>query len=163
MASKGIVGGVVVAGLGLVGVGYTGLGGQDDTTRTEAGEIVAGGDLGAFRIRLGDCFQDSGLSAIETVDAVPCSSPHMFEVFAAFNLSGESFPGTERIGQQADDGCYSRFEAFVGIEYEVSKYGLSSITPTAGSWQELDDREVLCLISNYDGSMKIGSARGTGE
>ena len=34
-----------------------------------------------------------------------------------------------------------------------------AISPSEGSWDELDDREVLCLISNYDGTMKTGTAK----
>ena len=160
MAISKAAGGAVVAGLGLVGVGYAGLGGQDNTVRTDSGAIVEGGELGAFRIRVGDCFGDVPGLALESVDAVPCSSPHTFEAYAAFNLSGNSFPGTARVRQQADEGCYLRFAPFVGLDYEYSVYGISSLYPTAESWQELDDREVLCLILNYDDTPKIGSARG---
>jgi hypothetical protein len=153
----------VAAGLGLVGIGYAGLGGQDNTTRNDTGEIVEGGELGAFRIRLGDCFRDTIGSEIESVDAVPCSGPHMYEVYGAFNLPGDEYPGVAAVNERADQGCYDRFGTFVGIEYEFSKYDFGSITPTPESWAELDDREILCLISNYDGTSKTGSARNTRE
>jgi hypothetical protein len=162
MAVGKIVAGVA-AGLGLVGVGYAGLAGQDDTTRDDAGQIVEGGELGALRIRVGDCFLDpmSG-STIEAVDAVPCSQPHMFEVYAAFNLAfgtDDPFPGGSAVDGLVDDGCYSRFFEFVGLGYEESIFDFSALYPTNLSWDEVDDREVLCLISNHDGSMKSGTAR----
>jgi hypothetical protein len=157
--------GRLVAGLvaGIVVVGCAGLGEKDDTARSESGEIVEGGDLGAFRIRPGDCFQATMGAEIEAVDAVPCTQLHMFEVYAAFDLGGNDFPGASAVQELAGEGCYSRFEGFVGLDYEYSKYEFDALTPTAESWRELDDREVLCLISNYDGSRKSGSAQNAGE
>lgn len=157
--------GTGVAGLGLVGAGYAGLAGQDDSTRDESGAIVDGGEVGAFRIRLGDCFGETTGEDLESVDAVPCDQLHRYEVYAAFNLpydDGAAFPGRTTVQEQADLGCLERFDGFVGAAYETSIYGIGAITPSEGSWDEVDDREVLCLISNYDGSSKSGSAEGTG-
>lgn len=157
-----IVGGTV-AGLGLVGLGYTGLAGQDDTTRDESGAIVAEGEIGAFRIRLGDCLNGGATGLIESLDGVPCSQSHDLEVYHAFNL-GEgdgTFPGEDEVASEADQGCFEAFEPFVGESYEDSVYGFSAMTPTEGSWDGLDDREVLCLLGNYDDTPKTGSAEGT--
>lgn len=150
-----------VAGLGLVGASYLGLAGEDNTTRNESGAVVAGGEVGAFRIRLGDCLMAAPDGDFESIAAVPCADSHHNEVFGAFNLPGtsEDFPGRDAIASAADAGCLERFEPFVGREYELSIYGISSVTPTEGSWNEVDDREVLCMISNYDGTPKSGSAR----
>lgn len=159
-----LVAGAGAAGLGLVGVGYAGLAGEDDTTRDESGAVVAGGEVGAFRIRLGDCLLAAADGDFESIEAVPCEQPHQNEVFAAFNLPfGESaaFPGRDALGAAADDGCLAQFEPFVGVTYDVSEYGIASITPSEGSWTEVNDREILCLISNYDGTPKTGSARDT--
>ena len=96
MAVGKVVAGVA-AGLGLVGVGYAGLAGEDNTTRDNAGQVVEGGELGALRIRIGDCFLDTEGSTIEAVDAVPCTQSHKFEVYAAFNLAygtDDPFPGS---------------------------------------------------------------------
>ena len=154
----------VVAGIGAVGAGYAGLAGQDDTTRDEVtGEIVEGGQLGAFRIQIGDCFGDLPGGDIEAVDGVPCSSPHFNEVFDAFMLPfgvSDAFPGDAAVSEAGLDGCYKRFEPFVGGPYETSLYEIDVIHPTAMSWAEVGDREVLCLINNYDGSTMTGSARG---
>ncbi len=159
-----VVGGGL-AGLGLVGAGYAGLAGQDDTTRDESGAVVEGGELGAFRIRLGDCFGETSGDSVESVDAVPCDQPHRYEVFAAFNLAypdSATYPGRAAVQDEADNDCLSRFAGFVGTSYEESIYGIGAITPSDGSWDEVDDREVFCVISNYDGSFKTGSAEGTG-
>ena len=44
---------------------------------------------------------------------------HMFEVYAAFNLAygtDDPFPGQSVIDELTDDGCYSRFTPFVGLD-----------------------------------------------
>lgn len=168
MASVGKMVGGAVAGLGLVGAGVAGLGlaGQDDTQRDESGAVVAGGELGAFRIRLGDCFLEIPDGTVESVDAVPCNSPHLYEVYAAFNVdgaAGAAFPGQPVLDEQSQQGCYDRFAPFVGLSYEESIFDISLLGPTQGSWDELDDREVLCLIQNVDGTLKTGSAEGSGK
>ena len=38
----------------------------------------------------------------------------------------------------------------IGLDYETSIYGISHVTPTQLSWEDVDDREVLCLIGNYE-------------
>lgn len=158
-----IIGGTV-AGLGMVGLGYTGIAGTDDTTRDEAGAIVEEGEVGAFRIQVGDCLiTPDGATEIESVQGVPCSEPHSDEVYHAFNIAGSVFPGDEAVGLQADQGCYEAFESFVGATYEESIYDFGAIYPTAGSWNELGDREVLCTMYLYAGGNKTGSAQGTAQ
>ena len=151
--------GAGVAGAGLVGAGLTGLAFDDDTVRDEAGQITEGGEVGAFRIRLGDCMVDPGEGTIESVEAVPCSDPHDLEIYHAFNAVGTDFPAD--MDMQADLGCYNAFEPFVGETYERSMYDYMIITPTPESWAELDDREVLCALTSYDGQATFGSGEGT--
>lgn len=156
-----VVGGAVV-GLGLVGAGYTGLGGQDNSTRDDNGDIVRSGEVGAFRIQLGDCLNGATTGLIESMEGVPCTTPHDVEVYHAFNLGDGPYPGDASITESAGNGCMAAFEPFVGHEYETSIYDISYLYPSLDSWTELDDREVLCLMDNYDGTKKIGSAQNTG-
>ena len=151
--------GAGVAGAGLVGAGLTGLAFDDDTVRDEAGQVTEGGEVGAFRIRLGDCMVDPGEGTIESVEAVPCSDPHDLEIYHAFNLVGSDYP--TNMDMQADTGCNNAFESFVGAPYETSMYDYMVITPTPESWAELDDREVLCALGAYDGQATFGSGAGT--
>lgn len=155
------VGGVAVAGLGLVGVGYAGLGGEDNTTRDEAGAIVDGGEIGAFRIQVGDCLGAIGDGEFESTQGIPCDQPHQYEVYFAFNLPDGDFPGDNAVAETGEERCYNVFFPYVGTAYEESVYGFTTLLPTEASWDQLDDREVLCLISNYDGTDKTGSAEGT--
>ncbi len=154
--------GAGAAGLGLVGAGYLGLAGEDNTTRDDVGAVVEAGEVGAFRIRLGDCLADAPQGEFESIEAVPCGQPHGGEVYHAFNLVDDEYPGLASIRTSAELGCYDAFEPFVGIAFEESQYGISMINPTEQSWDEVDDREVLCLVSNFDGTTKTGSAAATG-
>jgi hypothetical protein len=160
-----VVAGAGAAGLGLVGAGYAGLAGEDNSTRDEAGAVIEEGEVGAFRIRLGDCIAELTEGDFESVQAVPCDDPHASEVFGAFNMDGAKgspYPGSAMVQQAYAEGCLELFEPFVGRDFSTSKYDVSAVTPTEGSWTEFDDREILCLITNVDGSPLIGSAEGTG-
>lgn len=164
----GLVAGLVAS---FVVVGCADPSRQDGTIRSGSGQIVEEGNLGAFRIQTGDCLYEvpraptviGGMSEITDATAVPCTQLHMYEAYATFDLSGTDYPGASAVGLQARAGCLPRFESFVGLDYESSKYGYFSLFPTAESWRLLNDREVVCLISNYDDSRKTRSARNTRE
>lgn len=154
--------GASIAGLALTGCTTTST--DDASTRDDTGAVVESGEVGAFRLQDGDCFDATDDGLIATVDAVPCVEPHQSEVYATFVLAydaDDAFPGQTAVDTAADEGCYDRFDDFVGLDYESSVYGYGSLTPTAESWDGLGDREVLCVIGNYDESPKTGSAQGT--
>lgn len=160
-----LVAGAGAAGLGLVGVGYAGLAGQDESTRDETGAVIEEGEVGAFRVRLGDCIAEVADGDVESVQAVPCDEPHAAEVYGAFNMDGDAdapFPGDEAIELAYVDGCLSRFEPFVGRDFATSQYDITAMTPTAGSWDEVDDREILCLLVHVDRTPLVGTAEASG-
>ena len=152
-----------MAGLGLVGAGYAGIGGLD-VDRDESGAIAEAGELGAFRIRVGDCVNNVSGSSVESVEGVPCDQPHEAEAYHAFNLpEGDgSFPGQDVVGTAADQGCYDAFQPFVGIAYESSVLEIYSLVPSSGSWSDptLNDREVLCFVIDPNSTPLVGTAEG---
>jgi hypothetical protein len=120
------------------------------------------GNVDAFDIRLGDCFNDGSASGeITSIDGVPCSEPHDNEVFALVNLTQSSFPGDEAMEALAFETCLKKFEAFVGKDYESSQLDIFPIYPTRQSWNELDDREVVCALYDLDLKKLAGSMRGS--
>ena len=123
--------------------------------------ITEVGEVGALRIRLGVWMVDPGEGTIVSVQAVPCRVPHVLEVYHAFILVGTDYPAD--MDMQADNGCYPAFEPFVGESYERSMYDYMIITPTPESWAEMDDREVLCALTSYDGQATFGSGEGTAK
>ena len=94
--------------------------------------------------------------------AVPCFDPHDAEVYAIFDIEGSAYPGDNAIGSATDLGCYKRFQGFVGHAYETSVLDIYSLHPLEDGWVELDDREVVCSVVNYDGSKLTGSQAGAG-
>ncbi len=138
---------------------------DDETTRDSAGAIVEGGDIGAFKIKVGDCLGGGVTGEIESVDGVPCEQPHQSEVYYSFAVpEGDgNFPGTEAVQDQADQGCLDAFQGFVGIDFDSSVYEISTLTPTAESWAQIKDREILCLIGQAEGTLTTGTAKGTAK
>lgn len=133
--------------VGLIAAGC----GSDQTTRDDAGVIVEGGDLGVFSATTGDCVNVPDGDQISQFEGVACTEPHDAQVYAAFDIPGDVFPGLESIRASADEGCAERWEPFFEIEYAASEYFFTRVTPTMESWNKIDDREVLCLVTSGPG------------
>ena len=115
----------------------------------------------AFELRVGDCFNDSGTSEVRTVEVVPCTTGHDFEVYHEFELPDGSFPGQAAIEQAWVEGCLAEFESFVGVGFDESMLDISAVFPTEASWGQLDDRVVLCSVTAVDGVRRTSSAEGS--
>jgi len=98
---------------------------------------------------------------VADVELVSCDDPHKNEVYAVFKLPGSSWKGDDYIFEQAEIGCVARFEAFVGIEYELSTLWADIIYPIEKSWKEKDDRKVKCNVTQESGMKVSGSAKGS--
>ncbi len=125
------------------------VGGVEPERDEATGEIVEAAQADAFALRVGDCLDVSSTEESEVLDSVPtvpCGEPHEGEVYASHALADGDFPGDEAVAAQAEELCYSDFQAFVGLAYEDSTLDFSTMYPTADSWQLLDDREVLCVV-----------------
>lgn len=141
------------------------LGGCQQAARDEAGQISEAGSVDAFEMRIGDCFNDGsiGADAVFSVPGVPCAEPHANEVYATFDLADGPWPGTELVESKATDGCYDRFAKAIGATYEESDLYFSWLVPTAESWGELDDREVVCFAYEMEGEDLVGTVIGSGR
>jgi hypothetical protein len=134
-------------------------------TRDDAGTITEGGDVDVFTLSVGDCFSTEATDEVSNVGGVPCTDPHDSEVFALINYDADSsaeWPGQEAIDAFSDEGCVAEFEGFIGIPYSESRYYISYLQPTEGSWAN-GDREVVCLVVGEDGEQITGSLRGVAE
>ena len=149
----------LVVSLGLAGCG------SDEPERDDQGAVAEEGDLAADSVEVGDCFDDPGnLDDVAEVPAIPCDQPHANEAYHAFDIEvdGDEFPGAEQIEQLATDGCLTEFEAFVGTPYAESSLDIFYLAPSESSWNDFDDREVLCAVYDVDGEPLTGSARDSG-
>jgi hypothetical protein len=130
------------------------------------GGVLAGcGDDDVPTADVGDCVEESELSggSIDEISTVDCDDAHHAELIAKFDLEGgDDFPGADAVGTDAQDGCASRFEDYVGIDYGSSKYFLSNVTPSESTWEQADDREVLCFAYDPEGDI-TGSIEGAAE
>ena len=151
----------------LVVGGYFAYDYINDADRDDSGNIISEGQIDAFSMRVGDCFNDSqeffgSGEEIQNVAGLPCSQPHDNEVYAVFDVSLASFPGDEAMFGVATDECLKYFNGFVGETYENSVLDLFAMYPTSESWSRMGDREVVCAVYHIDGEKLTGSVKGRG-
>ncbi len=134
-----------------------------DVERDEAtGQVTAPiDDADIFQIEVGDCFDsvDVDSEVFESLPVVPCADPHDSEVYLAFDLTGDVYPGQPAIEAEYQRCIGEEFTAFVGMAYETSVYEVLPFSPTEQSWAA-GDREILCSLSDPGGPI-TGSAAGT--
>jgi hypothetical protein len=133
--------------------------------RDDTGAIVEAGDVSAFQMRVGDCFDDAGVftdesSEVSNVPAVPCSQPHDNEVFAVFDVNLASFPEGDEMASVAFDSCLERFKGFVGRDYQSSSLDIATLYPSLESWNRQNDREVVCVVYDVNAKKLVGSVKG---
>lgn len=150
-------------GFGIaIAAGAFGINSFLEADRDSSGAIVSEGNVDAFQMRVGDCFDDGSTFADEevgSVPGVPCSKPHDNEVYAVFDVAMSSFPG-EQMGDLAQQACLERFEAFVGKDYDSSSLDVASLYPSRESWTRQNDREVICAVYDVAANKLTGSVKG---
>jgi hypothetical protein len=131
-----------------------------------AAALVAGACSGSvFTLSVGDCFQDdaAGETEVTDVETVDCDEPHDNEVFHTFELEGEELPDEDELFAVIERECIDdNFEDYFGAPYETSEIEVFPITPTQQSWDEADDREVVCAGFVPDERVE-GSLQGSGR
>ena len=141
-------------GFGIYGV-------ATEADRDGSGAIVGEGNVDAFQVRVGDCFDDSSTYSdeISNLPGVPCSKPHDNEAYAVFDLTFASYPDGDSMGELAQESCLQRFDSFVGRDFESSSLEIFAIYPTTESWAQ-EDREVICAIYDMEENKLVGSVKG---
>ena len=153
----------------LIGLGVIAYNVATEADRDASGAIVDGGNVDAFTIRLGDCFDNTRSLAsdeageVSSLPGVPCSEPHDNEVYAVFDVNFSSFPGDEQMSEHAFDACLARFENFVGNAYENSALDITALYPSSQSWSMHSDREVVCAVYDMNGGKLTGSSEASGR
>ncbi|MPV37221.1 septum formation family protein [Georgenia subflava] len=107
---------------------------------------ACGGDVLALEV--GDCVNQSDLqdTEVSSVTTLECSEPHDAEIFGAVTHDDGDFPGEDEVKSEAQEGCITRFEEFVGVPYVESEIYFSTLSPSEQSWNQADDRTSLCII-----------------
>lgn len=124
--------------------------------------LAAGcGGQSVFSLSVGTCFDDQESTEISSVPEVECSEPHDNEVFAVIDYTeSDAYPGTEEMRDIGTGLCIEQFDEYVGLAYLESDLNVFAITPSQSSWDEDNDREVICALFNLDFSKLTGSMQG---
>lgn len=113
------------------------------------GLVVSGCGSAVLDFTIGDCVNLPDGELISEFESVDCDSAHDAEVFALPQFpggEGTPFPGQAEIQAFADERCLEGFEGYVGSSYDTSELYATQLIPTADSWTEAGDREVVCLL-----------------
>ena len=135
-------------------------GGDDETVRDANGNVVEGGDIGVFSLKVGDCFFDLPVGDVSTITATPCAEDHGYEIYHLFDVDLPDFESTA-VETAGGEGCFDAFEGYMGVSYEESFYDFTFLQPTSMSWDQ-GDREIVCFASPYAGGTTKGTAKDAG-
>jgi hypothetical protein len=127
--------------------------------------VTACSETVVFSLDVGDCFQDdeAGAAEVSDVETVDCDEPHDNEVFHVFELEDGEYPSDEELIAAIEAECLDpAFADYFGEPYETSEIEVFPITPTPESWDEADDREVVCA-GYIEGEQIEGSLQGSGR
>lgn len=111
---------------------------------------------------IGDCFDEpgdaSGDELIGMVVVVPCDEEHEFQYIGAVQVYGNDFPGIAAIERRAE-ACGDRFETYLRIPYDDSRYDFFYYWPTEELWVD-GERMIRCLGAAPDGEKLTESLKG---
>jgi hypothetical protein len=124
-------------------------------------------EQGFRSLEVGDCFDliDELEAADRAVWLFDCSLPHSFEVYDIVEYEGEGagpgtpYPGAATVQDWAEQACFDRFEAFVGIRWTLSELEIQVWWPSEESWGRTD-RSVICAVMSQTGDDLVGTQRG---
>jgi hypothetical protein len=128
-------------------------------SRDASGHIDRTSTVNVDRLRAGDCilaFDKTRANA--NVQAVPCDQPHHAEVFAVFTLDSGSYPGEQKAGDLAIQGCSQRARWRSRPDLDTDALHTFAFYPGRMSWAT-GDRSVRCLVYDPDHT-RVGSIAG---
>ncbi len=138
------------------------------TTTATSGPPAGATEQGLRSLDAGQCFdlpKDDPEADDKAVWVVGCGDPHTHEVYDVVRydgpvLRGGGYAGTAAVQDWAEQACFGRFEAFVGIPWTRSSLEIETWWPSEESWGRAD-RTVLCTVFPETGSTTTGTERGT--
>lgn len=134
---------------------------SNEPPRDDDAQVTEAATESVFSVKVGDCLNADDLGSVVTdVGFIPCTEPHDSEVYASTEVEGDEYPSD--MDQQAQDFCSAEFENFMGISYDDSEYDLFYLTPSTDTWTQMNDREILCIVTSDSADLTSsleGSAR----
>ena len=126
-------------------------------------------DISVDRLAAGDCVDTiDGSAPEEGITELPrrdCDEPHDAEVYLVEDLplDGDEYPGVERVNAAVQEVCLGDgFEAYVGVSYRDSIYGVSWLYPSDQSW-DVGDRSAVCMVVSPSRAPLTESVEGSGD
>jgi hypothetical protein len=148
-----------VLAVGLGGCGLFGGGGNSSST-----------SVSVFDVKPGQCFvAPSNVKAeLSNLTKTPCKNPHTQESYASVAYvasatgatTSSAFPGNEVLSAFAQGACAQRYSTYVGVDYLDSKLFFTYLLPSARSWEQNNDRNVLCFVTTT-GAKLTASVKGS--
>ena len=136
---------------------------KDETTRDSSGNVVDGGDLGVFRLQVGDCLDVTAITEgsgdeteVGAFDAIPCDQPHSGEVVLVAEdhfADLDEYTSITDLSEQGGDACIAAIDEYTGSTFEESQFDVLPLVPTDASWDALDDRGLVCIGVTLDDSL----------
>jgi hypothetical protein len=154
----------VVAIIGLFAIGITTGGKSPDAGISSPGQANHPASVSVFSLPVGTCFDNpaGNTLGINSVTAIACTKAHNAQVFAAFDTTGSSFPGTAALERRANSGCSSRITGNVDQSKITKTMSLHFIFPQQLAWDS-GQRRISCLIvdsQNMTSSILAAPAQG---
>lgn len=93
---------------------------------------------------------------LDLTTLVDCRRPHDGQIFSVLEhpaAAGVDYPGDSSLDLWAELQCYDRFEAFVGVVYELSVLEIGTIRPNEENWDAGPYRGVHCYVHSPGGQL----------
>lgn len=121
-------------------------------------------EVAANDLEVGDCVEDAATLNSADVESVNCDESHEFELIGKFDVDGDDYPGDSELQATGAERCQGDiFEEYVGVPYaESAEVYASAVTPSEETWNEADDRTILCVAHTQDQSSTTGSVENSG-
>ncbi len=118
-------------------------------------------EVSANDLQVGDCVEDQATLNSVDVSAIDCDEEHVFELYHRFDLEdADDYPGETEVQAQGDEGCGDNFEDYVGAP--PGEIAFVAIPPSQETWEQANDRTILCFATRTDFAPTTGSVEGSG-
>jgi hypothetical protein len=102
-------------------------------------------------LKVGDCITDVPEGQLASVDVTPCTKAHTSEVVGLATVAGSTFPGDDKIAEQASGICSDKLRAYSQAAFDDDTLKLMYFGPDADSWKT-GDRKLICIVHDSKGS-----------
>ena len=134
--------------------------------------------VSVFSVKPGQCFTAPSTVKVQlsSLAKVDCSKPHTQEAYAVvpYTATGaaagtgstaaraltSSYPGEDVLTTFAQGACAQHYRGYVGVDYLDSALFFTYLLPSARSWEQQADRNVLCFVTTT-GTMLTKSVKGS--